>query len=106
REERVMRKSHDSFCPLGPWIVTADEVGDPGHLQQRLWVNDELRQDGNTRDLIVDVPGMIESASRVATLFPGDIIASGTPAGVGPISRGDVVRIAIDKVGEMNLHVV
>lgn len=106
REERVMRKSYDTFCPLGPWIVTADEVGDPGQLQQRLWVNDELRQDGNTRDLIVDVPGMIQAASKVATLYPGDIIASGTPAGVGPLQRGDVVRMMIEKIGEMTLRVI
>ena len=104
-EERVQRKSYDTFCPFGPWIATADEVGDPGDLQTRLWVNDELRQDANTRDLIVDVPGMVEWCSNVATLYPGDIIASGTPAGVGPIRRGDRVRIAIERVGEMTLRV-
>jgi 2-keto-4-pentenoate hydratase/2-oxohepta-3-ene-1,7-dioic acid hydratase in catechol pathway len=104
-EERVMRKSYDSFCPFGPWVVTADEVPDPGNLQARLWVNDELRQDANTRDLIVDIPGMIELASRVATLYPGDIIATGTPEGVGPVKSGDRVRIAIEHVGEMSLDV-
>jgi 2-keto-4-pentenoate hydratase/2-oxohepta-3-ene-1,7-dioic acid hydratase in catechol pathway len=104
-EERVMRKSYDTFCPFGPWIVTADEVPDASNLQARLWVNDELRQDANTRDLIVDIPGMIELASRVATLYPGDIIATGTPEGVGPIRRGDKVRIAIEHVGEMTLDV-
>lgn len=104
-EERVMRKSHDTFCPFGPWIVTADEVPDPANLQARLWVNGELRQNANTRDLIVDIPGMIEIASSVATLYPGDIIATGTPEGVGPVQRGDRVRIAIDHVGEMSLDV-
>ncbi|MBX6317673.1 fumarylacetoacetate hydrolase family protein [Pigmentiphaga sp.] len=104
-EERVMRKSYDTFCPFGPWIVTADEVPDPANLQARLWVNDELRQNANTRDLIVDIPEMIEIASRVATLYPGDIIATGTPEGVGPVQRGDRVRIAIDHVGEMTLDV-
>jgi 2-keto-4-pentenoate hydratase/2-oxohepta-3-ene-1,7-dioic acid hydratase in catechol pathway len=104
-EERVMRKSYDSFCPFGPWIVTADEVPDPTNLQARLWVNGELRQDANTRDLIVDIPSMIELASRVATLYPGDIIATGTPEGVGPVKRGDTVRIAIEHVGEMTLDV-
>ncbi|MDB5854269.1 MAG: fumarylacetoacetate hydrolase [Herminiimonas sp.] len=104
-EERVMRKSYDSFCPFGPWIVTADEVPDPTNLQARLWVNGELRQNANTRDLIVDIPGMIELASRVATLYPGDIIATGTPEGVGPVKRGDRVRIAIEHVGEMTLDV-
>jgi 2-keto-4-pentenoate hydratase/2-oxohepta-3-ene-1,7-dioic acid hydratase in catechol pathway len=105
KEERVMRKSYDTFCPFGPWIVTADEVPDPANLQARLWVNDELKQNANTRDLIVDIPGMIELASRVATLYPGDIIATGTPEGVGPVKRGDRVRIAIDRVGEMTLDV-
>jgi len=104
-EERVQRKSYDTFCPFGPWIATADEVGDPGKLQTRLWVNDEIRQDANACDLIVDVPGMVEWCSKVATLYPGDIIAAGTPAGVGPIKRGDRVRIAIERVGEMTLAV-
>ena len=104
-EERVMRKSYDTFCPFGPWIVTADEVPDAQNLQTRLWVNDELRQNANTRDLILDIPGMIELASRVATLLPGDIIATGTPEGVGPVVVGDRVRIQIDQVGEMQLQV-
>jgi 2-keto-4-pentenoate hydratase/2-oxohepta-3-ene-1,7-dioic acid hydratase in catechol pathway len=105
KEERVMRKSHDTFTPFGPWIVTADEVPDPFNIRARLWVNDELRQDASTKDLIVDIPGMIETASRAATLYPGDIIASGTPEGVGPIVRGDRVRISVDNVGEMTLDV-
>lgn len=104
-EERVMRKSWDTFCPFGPWIVTADEVPDPSRLETRLWVNDELRQNANTKDLILDIPGMIELASRVATLEPGDIIATGTPEGVGPVKPGDKVRIAIEGVGEMTLPV-
>lgn len=105
KEERVMRKSYDSFCPFGPWVVTADEVPEPGTLETRLWVNGELRQSANTRDLIVEIPGMIELASSVATLEPGDIIATGTPEGVGPVRAGDQVRIAIDRVGEMTLAV-
>lgn len=105
-EERVARKAGDSFCPVGPWVVTADEVGDPGALRGRLWVNDELRQDANTRDLIVDVPGMIEMASSVMTLYPGDIIASGTPEGVGPIRPGDRVKIEFERIGSMTLNVV
>jgi len=104
-EERVMRKSWDTFCPFGPWIVTADEVPDPGRLRARLWVNDQLRQDANTRDLILDIPGMIELASRVATLEPGDIIATGTPEGVGPVGPGDRLRIEIERVGSMTLDV-
>lgn len=104
-EERVMRKSYDTFCPFGPWITTADEVPDPAQLQAKLWINDELRQNANTRDLIVDIPGMIELASRVATLHPGDIIATGTPEGVGPVKRGDKLRIEIEHVGAMTLDI-
>lgn len=104
-EERVMRKSYDSFCPIGPWLVTADEVPDPQNIRMRLWVNDELRQDANTKDMIVDIPGMIETASSVATLYPGDLFATGTPAGVGPIVRGDNIRIRIEHVGEMSIDV-
>lgn len=106
REERVFRKAYDTFCPVGPWIVTADEVGDPTSLEMKLWVNDEIRQHANTRDLVLDIPGMIEMASAVMTLYPGDIIASGTPAGVGVVRPGDKVRIQIERVGEMTVDVV
>lgn len=106
KEERVMRKSYDTFTPLGPAIVTRDEIEDPGSLDMKLWVNDDLRQHANTRDLIVDIPGMIERAASVATLEPGDVIATGTPAGVGPIQPGDLVTIEIERVGRMSLKVV
>ena len=106
KEERVARKAYDSFCPVGPWIVTADELGDPSNLRGRLWVNDELRQDANTRDLVLDIPGMIEVASHIMTLEPGDIIAAGTPAGVGPLKGGDVVRIEFERIGSMTMNVV
>jgi len=107
KEERVTRKGFDTFCPVGPWIVTADEVGDAAsHLRGRLWVNGELKQDANTRDLILDIPGMIEMASSVMTLYPGDIIAAGTPAGVGPIRHGDKVKIEFERVGSMTLDVI
>ena len=106
REERVFRKAYDSFCPVGPWIVTADEIPDPAELGMKLWVNDELRQSANTRDLVLDIPGMIETASAVMTLYPGDIIATGTPEGVGPVVDGDVIRITIDQIGEMKVPVV
>jgi 2-keto-4-pentenoate hydratase/2-oxohepta-3-ene-1,7-dioic acid hydratase in catechol pathway len=106
KEERVARKAYDTFCPVGPWIVTADELGSPHALQGRLWVNDALRQDANTRDLVLDIPGMIEVASHIMTLEPGDIIACGTPAGVGPIQGGDVVRIEFERIGGMTMNVV
>ncbi len=106
KEERVARKAYDTFCPVGPWMMTADELGDPTQLQGRLWVNGELRQDANTRDLIVDIPGMIEIASHIMTLEPGDIIAAGTPAGVGPIKGGDQVKIEFERIGSMTVSVV
>jgi 2-keto-4-pentenoate hydratase/2-oxohepta-3-ene-1,7-dioic acid hydratase in catechol pathway len=105
KEDRVMRKSYDTFTPIGPSIVTRDEVGDPNALDLKLWVNSELRQHANTRDLILDVPNMISMASSVTTLYPGDVIASGTPAGVGPITAGDIVTIEIERVGRMSIAV-
>src|SRR5690606_27591974 len=105
REERVIRKAYDTFCPVGPWVTTADEVGEPTALTMRLWVGAELRQEANTADLVLDIPGMIEMASAVMTLHPGDIIATGTPAGVGPVRDGDVIHIHIDRVGEMSVPV-
>jgi 2-keto-4-pentenoate hydratase/2-oxohepta-3-ene-1,7-dioic acid hydratase in catechol pathway len=104
-EERSMRKSFETFTPLGPWLVTADEVPDPQALSNRLWVNDELRQDANTRDMIVGIAELIELVSSVLPLQPGDVIATGTPEGVGPFAPGDRVRIAIEGVGEMTLPV-
>ncbi len=106
REERVFRKAFDTFCPVGPWITTADEVGDPTQLEMKLWVNGELKQHANTRDLVLDIPGMVQMAAAVMTLYPGDIIATGTPAGVGQVKDGDTIRITIDRLGEMNVPVV
>ena len=100
-------KSFDSFCPMGPWIVTADEL-DARDTRVRCWVNDELRQDARTSDLIFDIPSLIETCSRGITLLPGDIIATGTAAGVGMgmkpprwLQHGDVVRIEIDGIGTL-----
>jgi 2-keto-4-pentenoate hydratase/2-oxohepta-3-ene-1,7-dioic acid hydratase in catechol pathway len=106
QEERVMRKSYDTFCPLGPYIVTRDEVPRFDDIDLRLEVNGEVRQKANTRDIIVDIPDMIRMASSVMTLYPGDIIASGTPSGVGPLKAGDKVKIVISHVGSMTLDVV
>jgi len=98
-------KSVDTFCPMGPWITTTDEV-DGRDTRVRCWVNDELRQDGQTKDMIFDIPTLIETCSRGITLRTGDIIATGTPAGVGMgfkpprwLGAGDVVRIQIDGLG-------
>jgi 2-keto-4-pentenoate hydratase/2-oxohepta-3-ene-1,7-dioic acid hydratase in catechol pathway len=104
-------KSLDTFCPMGPWIVTADEL-DGSDLTVRCWVNGELRQDGRTRDLVFDVPTLIETVSAGLTLVPGDVIATGTPAGVGIgfdpprfLARGDEIRIAISGIGEISNRV-
>ena len=98
-------KSFDTFCPMGPWIVTADEF-DGTDTRVRCWVNGELRQDARTTDLIFDIPTLIETCSRGITLYPGDVLATGTPAGVGMglnpprwLKHGDVVKIEIDGLG-------
>jgi 2-keto-4-pentenoate hydratase/2-oxohepta-3-ene-1,7-dioic acid hydratase in catechol pathway len=105
QEERTMRKSFETFTPLGPYVTTADEIADPGGLDLRLWVNDELRQAANTCDLIVGVDELIAAASHVVTLRPGDIYATGTPDGVGPIFPGDTVRAMVEGVGHVELQV-
>jgi 2-keto-4-pentenoate hydratase/2-oxohepta-3-ene-1,7-dioic acid hydratase in catechol pathway len=101
-------KSFDTFCPMGPWIVTADEL-DGTDTRVRCWVNDELRQDARTTDLIFDLPTLIETCSRGITLYPGDVIATGTPAGVGMglnpprwLQHGDMVRVEIDGIGRLS----
>lgn len=100
-------KSLDTFCPIGPWITTVDEAP-VDSLTVRTWVNDELRQDAPLSDLIFDVPTLIETLSRSLTLLPGDIIATGTPVGVGIgfspprfLREGDVVRVAAAGLGEL-----
>lgn len=105
-EERSTRKSFPGFTPIGPWITTADELEDPTDLSIRGWVNDELRQDASTADMIYPVAELIELVSSVVTLEPGDLIATGTPAGVGPIVPGDVIRVAIEGIGELEIPVV
>ncbi|SFQ61525.1 2-keto-4-pentenoate hydratase/2-oxohepta-3-ene-1,7-dioic acid hydratase (catechol pathway) [Variovorax sp. OK605] len=102
-----MGKSFDTFCPMGPWIVTADEF-DGTKTRVRCWVNGELRQDGPTENMIFDIPTLVETISRGITLYPGDVIATGTPAGVGMgmsppryLSAGDVVRVEIDQLGSI-----
>lgn len=100
-------KSLDTFCPMGPWITTADAV-DAETLDVKTWVNGELRQNANTRDLIFTIPSLIETISAGMTLEPGDIIATGTPSGVGIgfkppkfLKSGDVVKLSISGIGEL-----
>jgi 2-keto-4-pentenoate hydratase/2-oxohepta-3-ene-1,7-dioic acid hydratase in catechol pathway len=102
-------KSLDTFCPLGPWLVTRDEIPDPHNLSVKTEVNGELRQDGNTKDFIFNIPYLISYCSRMFTLEPGDLILTGTPSGVGEgmkppvyLKDGDVVNITIDGIGQLS----
>ena len=104
----TMGKSFDTHCPMGPAIVTADELGDPHALDLKTWVNDELRQSSNTRELIFNCFFLVEHLSTAFTLEPGDVISTGTPSGVGAAMKppvflraGDTVRVAIDGIGEL-----
>jgi 2-keto-4-pentenoate hydratase/2-oxohepta-3-ene-1,7-dioic acid hydratase in catechol pathway len=104
-EERSQRKSYDTFTPLGPWLTTADEVPDPNHLAIRLWLNGELRQDGSTAQMILGIAELIEYTSGVMTLYPGDVISTGTPDGMGPLADGDTVVAEVEAVGRMTIRV-
>ena len=109
----TMGKSFDTHCPLGPYLVTADEVGDPHALDLKTWVNGEVRQSSNTCQLLFDCFDLVEHLSTVFTLEPGDVISTGTPGGVGfamkppkYLKPGDRVKIAIDKLGVLENRVV
>ncbi len=104
-EERSLRKSLDTFTVLGPWFVSADEVGNPSGLDLELTVDGEARQKANTRDLVLDVPTLISWASSFYTLHPGDILLTGTPEGVGPVVPGNTIRATIAKIGTMDVKV-
>lgn len=104
-EDRSTRKSFDTFTPLGPWAVTKDEVPDPRALKMSCWVNGELRQNTPIGDLIFDVPTLVAYASSVMTLEPGDVIATGTPAGVGGVSDGDEIVMEITGLGRLKVTV-
>jgi 2-keto-4-pentenoate hydratase/2-oxohepta-3-ene-1,7-dioic acid hydratase in catechol pathway len=102
-EERSLRKSPDSYCVLGPWLVTADEIADPGKLSLSITVNGAPRQNAHTSDLILTVPELIAWASSFYTLHPGDVLLTGTPQGVGPVKAGDVMVATIEKIGAMQV---
>ncbi len=104
-EDRSFRKSPDSYTVLGPWLVSADEIADPGHLDLGITVNGEVRQNSNTRYMILGVPELVEMASSFYTLYPGDIISTGTPEGVSPIVPGDRIVATIEKIGSMEVSV-
>ena len=108
----TMGKSFDTHGPMGPWLVTPEEIGDPHALELRTWVNGELRQHSNTRHLIYDCFAQVEHLSTAFTLEPGDVVTTGTPAGVGGamspprfLRAGDVVRIEIEKIGAIENRV-
>jgi 2-keto-4-pentenoate hydratase/2-oxohepta-3-ene-1,7-dioic acid hydratase in catechol pathway len=98
-------KSFDTFCPLGPYLVPADEIPDPDKLEIQLTVNGETRQKAKTSDMIFKVPEIISHISKFMTLNPGDIIATGTPEGVSPIQDDDVIEITISGLGTLRNHV-
>ncbi len=109
----TMGKSWDTHCPLGPYMATPDEVSDPHNLTLRTWVNGELRQDSNTKNLIFNLSDIIVHLSTAFTLEPGDVICTGTPSGVGLgmdpqvwLKAGDVVRITIDQLGTLENRVI
>jgi 2,4-diketo-3-deoxy-L-fuconate hydrolase len=106
----IKGKSADSFCPLGPWLVTKDEIADPQSLNLWLSVNDKKMQDGNTKNMVFPVPFMISYLSRFMTLLPGDVITTGTPAGVGMgrgvyLKPGDVMTLGVAGLGEQRQEV-
>jgi 2-keto-4-pentenoate hydratase/2-oxohepta-3-ene-1,7-dioic acid hydratase in catechol pathway len=102
-EDRSFRKSPDSYSVLGPWLVTADEIPDPGVLDLQITVNGQLRQQSNTKYMILGVPELIEMASAFYTLQPGDLLFTGTPEGVSPIEAGDHIVATIDRIGTMSV---
>jgi 2-keto-4-pentenoate hydratase/2-oxohepta-3-ene-1,7-dioic acid hydratase in catechol pathway len=104
-ELQCFRKSIDTYSVLGPWLVTADEVGDPNHLDLSITVNGELRQSSNTQYLVYDVERLIEFGSSMYTLYPGDIIMTGTPAGVSPVKPGDTLHARVEGVGEGTIRI-
>ena len=109
----TLGKSFDTHGPMGPWIVTSDEVGDPHNLDIKTWVNGEIRQDSNTKHLIFDCYALVAALSEVYTLEPGDVVATGTSSGVaaamtppGWMKAGDVCRIEIEKIGAIEGRIV
>jgi 2,4-didehydro-3-deoxy-L-rhamnonate hydrolase len=106
KEDRSFRKSIDGYSVLGPWMVTADEIADPDDLPIALSVNDEPRQNSNTKDLIYSIRRLIEFASQFYTLYPGDVYYTGTPEGVGPVKPGDWIRCrSAPALGELKIQV-
>lgn len=104
-EERSLRKSPDTYTVLGPWLVTADEIPDPQVLDMMLSVNGDVRQEVNTKDMIMKVAELIEFSSRFYTLEPGDLLYTGTPEGVGPVTPGDVIECNVECIGTLRVEI-
>ncbi len=104
-EDRSLRKAIDSYAVLGPWMVTADEIDNPDDLEFSIHVGDELRQKSSTKKLIFSCADLIAYASTFYTLYPGDVIMTGTPEGVGPVTDGDIMHCWAAKIGEMHVPV-
>ncbi|MDF2114754.1 fumarylacetoacetate hydrolase family protein [Roseiarcaceae bacterium H3SJ34-1] len=104
-EDRSFRKSLDGYSPIGPWMVTADEIADPDDLAIELTVNGVTRQKSSTKNLIYNCAKLIEFASSYYTLHPGDIFFTGTPAGVGPVVPGDWISASCPQLGELHVEV-
>jgi 2-keto-4-pentenoate hydratase/2-oxohepta-3-ene-1,7-dioic acid hydratase in catechol pathway len=104
-EDRSFRKSPDTYTVLGPWLVTADEIEDPGALDLEISVNGEIRQRSNTSRMILGVAELIEMASSMYTLHPGDLLFTGTPEGVSPLHGGDRIEATIERIGTMTVAV-
>ncbi len=104
--QSIFNKSHDTFAPIGPWIVTADEIPDPHSLQIRLWVDGQPRHDFNTSDMGHRIPDSVEYVSSVTTLNPGDLIFTGTNhQGIGPLQDGEQVELEIERIGRLRVRV-
>jgi 2-keto-4-pentenoate hydratase/2-oxohepta-3-ene-1,7-dioic acid hydratase in catechol pathway len=99
-------KNFDAALPLGPWIVTKDEIPDPHNLELELTVNGEVRQKGNTKDMIFKINELVSFITKYLTLYPGDIISTGTVSGIAPIERGDEIVCKIEKIGELRNKVI
>jgi len=109
----IMGKGFDTHAPVGPWITTPDEAGDVSNMSLKCWVNDELRQNGNTGEMIFDVASQIEHLTKAFALEPGDLIFTGTPAGVGAaftppkfVKAGDTVRVEVERLGAIEAVIV
>jgi 2-keto-4-pentenoate hydratase/2-oxohepta-3-ene-1,7-dioic acid hydratase in catechol pathway len=111
--EPTLAKNYRTFAPLGPWLVTPDEVGNPHDLRIRQWINDQLFQDGNTSEMVFDIPEIIVFLSSITDLHPGDVVATGAPAGTGKqqdppvfLKDGDTLRVEIEGLGTLNNRAV